>query len=46
MHETNALEDSIQMAKDIGNEAIQAVKDEKNSETLIFIMKAMIEREF
>jgi len=46
MSETNALEDSIKMAKDIGNEAIQAVKDEKNSETLIFIMKAMIEREF
>ena len=46
MNETNALEDSIKMAKDIGNEAIQAVKDEDNSETLIFIMKAMIEREF
>jgi len=46
MLETKALEDSILMAKDIGNEAIQAVKDEKNSETLIFIMKAMIEREF
>ena len=46
MHETNALEDSIKMAKDIGNEAIEAVKDENNSETLVFIMKAMIEREF
>jgi octaprenyl-diphosphate synthase len=46
MQETNALEDSITMAKDIGNEAIQAVKDEENSETLVFIMKAMIEREF
>jgi len=46
MNETNALKDSIKMAKDIGNEAIQAVKDEDNSETLIFIMKAMIEREF
>lgn len=46
MNETNALEDSIKMAKTIGNEAIEAVKDEKDSETLIFIMKAMIEREF
>ena len=46
MHETNALEDSIKMAKDIGNEAIEAVKDENNSETLVFIKKAMIEREF
>ena len=46
MSETNALEDSIKMAKDIGNEAIEAVKNEKNSDTLIFIMKAMIEREF
>ncbi|APW64850.1 octaprenyl-diphosphate synthase [Poseidonibacter parvus] len=46
MSETKALEDSIKMAKDIGNEAIQAVKDEENSQTLIFIMKAMIEREF
>ena len=46
MHKTNALEDSIKMAKDIGNEAIQAVKDEENSETLVFIMKAMTEREF
>ena len=46
MHKTNALEDSIKMAKDIANEAIQAVKDEENSETLVFIMKAMTEREF
>ncbi|MGB1227277.1 MAG: polyprenyl synthetase family protein [Poseidonibacter sp.] len=46
MNKTNALEDSIKMAKDIGNEAIEAVKDEKDSQTLIFIMKAMIEREF
>ena len=46
MKETNALEDSIKLAKDLGNEAIEAVKDEKDSETLIFIMKAMIEREF
>ena len=46
MNKTNALEDSIKMAKDIGNEAIKAVKNEENSETLVFIMKAMIEREF
>ena len=46
MSETNALEDSIKMAKKIGNEAIEAVKDEKDSDTLIFIMKAMTEREF
>ncbi len=46
MEETNALADSIKLAKDLGNEAIEAVKDEKDSETLIFIMKAMIEREF
>ena len=46
MEETKALEDSILMAKEIGNEAIQTVKDEEDSQTLIFIMKAMIEREF
>lgn len=46
MSETKALEDSIKLAKDLGNEAIETVKDEKDSETLIFIMKAMIEREF
>ena len=38
--------DSITLAKQIGNIAIDAVKDEDDSETLIFIMKAMIEREF
>ncbi|MDY0052168.1 MAG: polyprenyl synthetase family protein, partial [Aliarcobacter sp.] len=43
---TKALEDSILQAKEIGNSAINAVKDEENSETLVFIMKAMIEREF
>ena len=43
---TRALDDSIALAKQIGNIAIDAVKDEDNSETLIFIMKAMIEREF
>ena len=46
MSETKALEDSIKLAKELGNEAIEVVKDEENSETLIFIMKAMIEREF
>ena len=43
---TNALADSILQAKDIGNEAINAVIDEKDSQTLVMIMKAMIEREF
>lgn len=46
MSVTKALEDSILQAKAIGNEAINAVIDEKNSETLVMIMKAMIEREF
>ena len=45
MNITKALEDSITQAKEIGNIAINAVKDEKDSETLVFIMKAMIERE-
>lgn len=43
---TNALNDSILEAKAIGNEAINAVIDEENSQTLVMIMKAMIEREF
>lgn len=43
---TNALEDSILQAKEIGNSAIEAVIDEKDSQTLVQIMKAMIEREF
>jgi octaprenyl-diphosphate synthase len=43
---TNALSDSILQAKQIGNEAINAVEDEENSQTLVMIMKAMIEREF
>ena len=43
---TNALNDSILQAKAIGNEAIDAVIDEENSQTLVMIMKAMIEREF
>jgi octaprenyl-diphosphate synthase len=46
MIQTNALSDSITQAKKLGNEAIEAVKGEENSETLIMIMKAMIEREF
>ena len=45
MIETNALEDSIKQAKQLGNEAIEALKDE-NSLELVMIMKAMIEREF
>lgn len=43
---TKALEDSILQAKEIGNSAIEAVIDEKDSQTLVMIMKAMIEREF
>lgn len=46
MNITNALNDSILQAKAIGNEAINAVIDEKDSQTLVMIMKAMIEREF
>lgn len=46
MNITKALEDSINQAKEIGNIGINSVKDEKDSETLVFIMKAMIEREF
>ncbi|CAM3422237.1 polyprenyl synthetase family protein [Arcobacter aquimarinus] len=46
MIKTNALNDSVLQAKTIGNEAIQAVKDEENSQSLVMIMKAMIEREF
>lgn len=46
MQITNALNDSILQAKAIGNEAINTVIDEENSQTLVMIMKAMIEREF
>ena len=46
MNITNALNDSILQAKAIGNEAINAVIDEEDSQTLVRIMKAMIEREF
>ncbi|PIF03315.1 MAG: octaprenyl-diphosphate synthase [Arcobacter sp.] len=46
MKETNALEDAISLAKNLGIEAINTVKDEENSETLVVIMKSMIEREF
>lgn len=46
MIKTNALNDSILQAKTIGNEAIKAVKDEEDSQSLVMIMKAMIEREF
>lgn len=45
MHTTKALEDSILQAKNLGLEAINILKDE-NSQDLIMIMKAMIEREF
>lgn len=45
MHTTNALQDSIEQARNLGLEAIHILKDE-NSQDLIMIMKAMIEREF
>ncbi|RXK13167.1 octaprenyl-diphosphate synthase [Halarcobacter mediterraneus] len=45
MQSTNALTDSITKAKELGVEAIEAVKNE-NNESLIQIMSAMIEREF
>jgi octaprenyl-diphosphate synthase len=45
MSETNALEDSIKLAKQIGNDAIVAIKDENNDD-LRAIMVAMIERDF
>lgn len=45
MHTTKALEDSIEQARNLGLEAINILKDE-NSQDLIMIMKAMIEREF
>ncbi|MGM0519435.1 MAG: polyprenyl synthetase family protein [Campylobacterota bacterium] len=46
MKTTNALDDSIKLAKKLGNEAIDIIKDEQDNESLILIMKAMIEREF
>ncbi len=42
---TNALDDSISKAKKLGLEAIEAVKDDEDK-SLVFIMNAMIEREF
>ncbi len=45
MNATRALEDSINQAKALGIEAINAVKNE-NDDSLVQIMKAMIEREF
>ena len=42
---TNALQDSIKLAKKFGFEAIEAIKDEQN-EDLINIMKSMIERDY
>ncbi len=46
MEITNALTDSIKLAKDLGNEAIDIIKDEEDNQSLVLIMKAMIEREF
>lgn len=45
MISTNALADSITKAKELGIEAIEAVKSE-NNESLVQIMSSMIEREF
>ncbi len=45
MISSGALEESIALAKKIGNEAVDAIKDENNDD-LVMIMKAMIEREF
>ncbi|RXK03376.1 polyprenyl synthetase family protein [Halarcobacter bivalviorum] len=45
MINTKALSDSITKAKELGLEAIEAVKEE-NNESLVQIMSAMIEREF
>ena len=45
MKHTNALEDSILEAKNLGQEAIKEVAKE-NNESLIMIMSAMINREF
>ncbi len=45
MKDTKALEDSINQAKTLGLEAIKAVENEKD-DSLVQIMKAMIEREF
>lgn len=45
MMQTNALTDSINEARQLGQEAIDVLKDEEN-ESLVQIMKAMIERDF
>ncbi|MCP4971647.1 MAG: polyprenyl synthetase family protein [Arcobacter sp.] len=45
MISTNALQDSILKAKNLGLEAINVVKDE-NNDSLVQIMTSMIEREF
>ncbi|MEA3289056.1 MAG: polyprenyl synthetase family protein [Campylobacterota bacterium] len=42
---TKALEDSIKLAQDLGNQAIEAISSE-NNEDLQMIMSAMINREF
>jgi octaprenyl-diphosphate synthase len=45
MRQTHALQEAIELAQKLGQQAIEALKDE-NSEELIEIMRAMIEREF
>jgi len=46
MNKTKALEDSIKQARQLGIEAINAIKDENNTNDLRDIMQSMIEREF
>jgi len=43
--QTNAIRDSIDLARKFGFEAMEAIKSENNDD-LILIMKAMIERDF
>ena len=43
--QTNAITDSIDLARKFGFEAMEAIKSENNDD-LILIMKAMIERDF
>jgi len=46
MKDTNALKDAIAMANNYAKEAIDAVKDEDNTQDLIDIISAMVNRDF
>ena len=46
MEDTNALKDAIAMANNYAKEAIDAVKDEDNTQDLIDIISAMVNRDF